>query len=441
MDTTNVLVSTIRGESSGTSHESLPSLYEVILVDQIDAMLKPAFRQFLSAATELIPASLFEWRHSMQEHWEEIYDVIILVVQYRLIRTQGSTLAERIYGLQRRGLSGGESFHTDRHGKPLIKASTRMSKWQNDVSIFLVAVLPRIVSILTHMSAVVRERRRARRQVEEAQRRIEARNAARGGTPVAIGEDAEPPDDSAPSSFQGNFERLNDNVIARLSRRAYMRVGTALNHSLAWLGEGTAIAVPFMVAGCGAVVTAQRLRYLFGHTPYHHPVLELTKTLLVRRNPELHSSSDTAPQPPGSAQKKPDWRLLAVLGTVVTLRIMHWVARQDDSNTAAIGAAAFATDGGRGGPHAPMADIPLPPPPPGVGRGCVVPPSNPEVGEESCPLCTKAPRVAECASTGGYLFCHECLLECLRRDRSNGAVPSCPVTGIPCEEKDIIIIH
>ena len=132
MDTTNVLVSTIRGESSGTSHESLPSLYEVILVDQIDAMLKPAFRQFLSAATELIPASLFEWRHSMQEHWEEIYDVIILVVQYRLIRTQGSTLAERIYGLQRRGLSGGESFHTDRHGKPLIKASTRMSKWQNE---------------------------------------------------------------------------------------------------------------------------------------------------------------------------------------------------------------------------------------------------------------------------------------------------------------------
>ena len=70
-----------------------------------------------------------------------------------------------------------------------------------------------------------------------------------------------------------------------------------------------------------------------------------------------------------------------------------------------------------------------------------MPSTDAEVGEESCPLCAKAPRIAECASTGGYLFCHECLLECLRRDKMNGVVPSCPVTGIPCEEKDIIMIH
>ena len=105
MDTTNILVSTIRGEDLSTTQESLPSLYEVLLVDQIDRMLKPTFRQILSAITELIPASVFELRHSIQEHWEELYDMIILIVQYRLIRTHGSTLPEIIYGLQRRGMS------------------------------------------------------------------------------------------------------------------------------------------------------------------------------------------------------------------------------------------------------------------------------------------------------------------------------------------------
>ena len=69
MDTTNILVSTIRGEDLSTTQESLPSLYEVLLVDQIDRMLKPTFRQILSAITELIPASVFELRHSIQEHW------------------------------------------------------------------------------------------------------------------------------------------------------------------------------------------------------------------------------------------------------------------------------------------------------------------------------------------------------------------------------------
>ncbi len=432
MDTTNLLVSTIRGEDSSTTQESLPSLYEVVLVDQIEAMLKPTFRQILSAVTELIPASMFEWRHSIQERWEELYDVIILVVQYHLIRTQGSTLAEKIYGLQRRGLSGGEPSDLDMSGKPIIKTTTTMSKWQNDVSIFLVVVLPRFVSILTHMSLVVRERRRARRRVEEAQRRIEARNAERGGAPASV------------ELFQGNYNRLSDNFLLDLSRRAYIGAGATLRHSLACLGEGSALAVPFIVAGCGAVVTAQRLRYLFGFTPYHHPVLELARTLLVRANRELHSLSDPAPPSPSSGEsvkRKPDWRFIALVGTTLTLRIMHWAGRQNESNAAAIGAAAFAAEGGGREPNALMADIPLPPPSPGVGRGCVVPPSNPEVGEESCPLCTKAPRVAECASTGGYLFCHQCLLECLRKDRSNGIVPTCPVTGIPCEEKDIIMIH
>ena len=359
MDTTNILVSTIRGEDLSTTQESLPSLYEVLLVDQIDRMLKPTFRQILSAITELIPASVFELRHSIQEHWEELYDMIILIVQYRLIRTYGSTLPEMIYGLQRRGISGGESYEVD-SGKALIKATKTMSKWQNDVSIFLVVVLPRFVSVLTRISAIVRERRRARHRFEENQRRIDARNAERGGLRVTGAE-----------HFEENDGRLNENSLLRLSRRAYVRTGAVLFNSLEWLGESTALAVPFIVASCGGVVTFQRLRYLFGYTPHHHPILELVKTVLVRRNSELHGPNDPIPHASHarvSAEQKPNWRLLALLGVTLTLRIIYWVARQDESNATAIRALSFATNEGSGGPHSSTAEIPMPPPPPGIGE-------------------------------------------------------------------------
>ena len=168
-------------------------------------------------------------------------------------------------------------------------------------------------------------------------------------------------------------------------------------------------------------MTVQRLRYLFGYT-LTTTLLELAKTVLVQRNRELQPR-----RPPSashwrvSAERKPNWRLLALVCAAVSLRVMHWVARQDESNATAIGALSFATNGGSGGPHSLTAEIPMPPPPPGVGRGCVVPPTDPEVGEESCPLCAKVPRVAECASTGGT-FVWSYRVSTQRREKR-----SCPI--------------
>ena len=66
---TDILISTIRDDESGGQRESLPSFYEIILVDQIDNMLKPAFRQFLDVALDSFPVSMIDFIQAIREYW------------------------------------------------------------------------------------------------------------------------------------------------------------------------------------------------------------------------------------------------------------------------------------------------------------------------------------------------------------------------------------
>lgn len=460
---TDILISTIRDDPQELQRESLPSFYEIVLVDQIDNMLKPAFRQLLDATLEALPASMIEFVVSIREYWEELYDIIILVVQIRLIRSQGATLAERLYGLQRRGANaGGAPPDVDKYGKPIIGSSKRMLRWQQDISIFMVAVLPRIVTTLTRTAAIVRSRMRARQRMLDAQRR----NASRAGrsTPVAHGTSTGVHEDEmsrlavtaheiprVDEPFDGPY-RMTSNSWRSYIRSGASFAGHALTQAMVRVGEVTAVVVPYAVAGCGAIVTAQRLRYLFGYSPYHHPILGFAKTVLVRRNAELHDMAPAGGQSQDNAKasgpKIPDYRLMTLISLVVVLKMMHWVTQQEESNADAITMVPnLGLDGDRGtGGGATtnggrvIDEILPPPPPPSVGRGRVIPSTDSALKQESCPLCKKT-RVSECASTGGYLFCYSCLLESLRRDEENGETPRCPVSGIPCFEKDIILLH
>jgi hypothetical protein len=461
---TDILLSTLQDgrDSSGASLERLPSFYEIIIVDQIDAMLKPAFRQFLNAVLESMPSSMVELMQLLREHWEEVYDLLLLVVQLKLIKSQGATLAERLYGLERRSIHGSESFDLDKFGKPIVRASSKLKQWQQDISIFMVAVLPRIATMFTRTAAIVRSRVRARAQIQEAQRRNDARHAATAASRVSSATATAVEITGENAAAQGVHVLQSYRVASSSSSSLGPYVQGALRRSLEALGGATAIAVPYVVAGCGAIVTVQRLRYLFGYTPYHHPILEMAKTVLVRRNADLHglmpSSPDAGagtmlskgnPQMPGGVGGKgpratgsSDYRVLTLVTVLVALKVVHWVTQQQEegtmNNAHAIGIPPLGGTGPSSGGV--IDDILPPPPPPGVGRGCVVPSSDPHL-KEGCPLCGAIPRVTECASTGGYLFCYTCLIESLRRDEANGNTPSCPVTGIPCLEQDIIIMH
>ena len=455
---TDILISTIRDDESGTQRESLPSFYEIILVDQIDNMLKPAFRQFLDVALDSFPVSMIDFIQAIREYWEELYDIIILVVQIQLIRHQGATLAERVYGLQRRGINHSVILDADKYGKPIIASSNKMMRWQQDISIFMVAVLPRIVTTLTRTASIVRSQMRMRQQLLHAR----ARNAARrGGRPTVIAREATgsvsrmmPMQTEVEAveveeelnEFSGPY-RLTGNDWRSFVSSGASYLGHALGRGMEKLGEATAVAVPYAVAGCGAIVTAQRLRYLFGYSPYHHPILGFARTALVRRNADLH---DVVPPGRVAAAREAksnirgDYRLLTLVSLIIVLKVMHWTTQQEESNDDAItvqplgfGSGSTA-DNGAGGT---IDDILPPPPPPSVGRGQVVPSTDPALKQESCPLCKRTPRISECASTGGYLFCFSCLLESLRFDEARGDIPRCPVTGIPCYEKDIIMMH
>ena len=65
-------------------------------MDQIDNMLKPAFRQFLDVTLNTLPVSMIHLTQLIRGNWEELYDFILLIVQIRLIRYQGASFAKSV---------------------------------------------------------------------------------------------------------------------------------------------------------------------------------------------------------------------------------------------------------------------------------------------------------------------------------------------------------
>lgn len=52
----------------------------------------------------------------------------------------------------------------------------------------------------------------------------------------------------------------------------------------------------------------------------------------------------------------------------------------------------------------------------------------------TCTLCSK-PRTQSAVSSGGYLFCNPCLVSHVT------ITPNCPISGLPCNLNDIILLH
>ena len=62
-----------------------------------------------------------------------------------------------------------------------------------------------------------------------------------------------------------------------------------------------------------------------------------------------------------------------------------------------------------------------------VGRGCLIPPNDPTL----CPICRRIRR-HPCVAPSGYVYCYSCIFHMIREES-----PICPVTGMPCHEKDL----
>ena len=156
---TEVLISTIRGDNNDTRGH-LPSIYEIFLVDQIDHMLKPAFRQFADAlqATNTLPSPL---SHILRDKWEELYDILILILQWRCIRYSHSTIAEYIYGLRRRCYSTNRTTNSSNNAN---SDTVPMSKFQQDASIYFFVIVPRLMELLSKIASILRQQQQHRRR-------------------------------------------------------------------------------------------------------------------------------------------------------------------------------------------------------------------------------------------------------------------------------------
>ena len=234
--------------------------------------------------------------------------------------------------------------------------------------------------------------------------------------------------------------------------------------------------------------------YLFGHTVHSHPILAIIGTALVHHNRDRHDSSPphTSPEhgkslafavgaatgssrlvrmepppPPATSHSHThhgtagvgshgqnssggtgaNWRTTLLIATVLSLRGLQWAMQATPGEDADAGGGASAGTGTgaasgrttRGGYNNNEYNMPPPPPAPlslsGPGRSSV-----PPAGKGKCPLCLDNQQTP-CVSTGGCVYCYRCLVNRLREDEENNTDPVCPVTGLPCRERDIILIH
>jgi DNA-binding transcriptional regulator YbjK len=137
-------------EAPPSGEAVLPSVFELYLVDQLDALLKPAFRHVWSSLVNLLPARMSALSDALFDRWQELYTIVLVAAQYHSIKEHHRTIAEGIYGLRR------VNFTQEQSAAPPIDAT------QQDISIALVAFMPSILDALGRVSASIRRRRQQR---------------------------------------------------------------------------------------------------------------------------------------------------------------------------------------------------------------------------------------------------------------------------------------
>jgi len=443
---TGILISTIRdsGEHNGPS-EHLPSLFEIILVDQIDAMLKPVFHHGIIAVHDSLPLSLQSFASLLRARWEDLYNTLVIVLQWIFIRKRNATIAESIYGLVRRSLGDGDQA-LDGAGRVNLRSSSPQRRWQQDMGIWFVAVLPRVVDSMKRACKDIRTYSRQQRRAQEmqaAQAQSEAEELEGGRTADSGGGDGAA---SRAVSSLWSVQRLNRRVL-----RGVHCVTSAATAAINLIGEATAEAFPYAAAGAKLWVVSQKVRYLFGHTAYSHPFFAMIGIALVRRDVRKHGGDAPAASASGAASGTPrqvplmgrrehdtNWQLATLVVAILSVRGVQWLMQRQDAlaSTGRRARVAAAASGSAPGP--PALEVPSPPPRPPIRSGGAGAVSAPADG--TCPLCRSAQR-SPAVSTGGYVFCYNCLVQSIRAEVKHGQCPVCPVTGIPCTEEDIILVH
>lgn len=407
---TRTLVVTLAEAASGDA--VLPSVFELYLVDQLDALLKPAFRHVWSSLVNLLPMRMSALSDALFDRWQELYTIVLVAAQYHSIKEHHRTIAEGIYGLRR------VNFTQQQSAAPPIDST------QQDISIALAAFMPSILDALGRVSASIRRRR---------QQRL-ARWGEHHGTALAEARAAAP--------VSAETELASGRVLVTPVRT--LRPSPPAPTLLELLQEGAAIAFPFCRSALLLAELGQRMLYCFGASAFSHPLLALAGVGVVKGG-VAHAAPAPAPAPAPAATKAAvkatagagagfgagavDWRMALLLGCLVAVRVVAAAAAPDEGEGEGEGEGRmFPRSAAQTAAEADSSASVIPPPPksPRLARGCV-PPSDPLV----CPVCLQ-PRRYPTAVPSGFVFCYSCLSDAV----ATGGC--CPVSGEPCSMDDAV---
>lgn len=114
----------------GTFDDQKPSLFEVLSEQQLNSLLPPTLRYLLTVATHRHPRYLLRALNS----FDELYAVLMLVVERHYLRTRGGSFTENFYGLKREKALRGEVPRASMAAPHLVRDALKLTTrdvWMN----------------------------------------------------------------------------------------------------------------------------------------------------------------------------------------------------------------------------------------------------------------------------------------------------------------------
>lgn len=114
----------------GTFDDAKPSLFEVLSEQQLNSLLPPTLRYLLTVATHRHPRYLLRALNS----FDELYALLMLLVERHYLRTRGGSFTENFYGLKREKALRGEIPRASMAAPHLVRDTLKLTPkdvWMN----------------------------------------------------------------------------------------------------------------------------------------------------------------------------------------------------------------------------------------------------------------------------------------------------------------------
>lgn len=320
--------------------------------------------------------------------FEDVYTLIILCLQWQSLSSNDASITEKLYGLKRINSSNSSNQYISRKQKML--------------SLVLMILLPRLIDKLRTFA----------QQINEGFQ-FQSRNENQT---------------IMPSTTSSNI--VLQYIPTRL-HQPIQTIYTSIQKLHYYTIKTCALLLPYIEFSADISVIAYQIMYLCGKSEYHHPIFALLNMKLSKsrflQNTTTNNNSTTSTTniqqnnaTTGTNNITNNWSVIIVLTLILTVRTAEYLrSHQNEHENQNL-------SGRLSGPVA----LPSVPEAGKVGRGCIIP----SLDSNICSICNHT-RQNPCASSSGYVFCYLCLLPYIREFHR------CPVTGLHCEEMDIIRLY